>query len=350
LQIEKSVLGLLDDIGLETICCRLYFLYPELVKQFMASVRVSYVNDRKHNAQEGALIFFIRGVRYSLPVRDLCDIYGFDNDITGVSLPGQFKDSQIFWSWFGNGIYDSKDAVHSEIRHPVLGYFVRLISSTLLCKMEPGKMRLSELLLLYNALHDFFLDNLGFEQVDRNVNFGAVFAHHFVSLKTKPFIGRGQKSERVGSLLTPIFKHFCINFKGEEVNTTCVIMDEAYRKNSHSLKGNLMWCFRDDTCQHMIRLPRPALTEITGEHEEIGFHPDPSLLHAKPRTRRQRVSASGSAPTQTEDEFIDPAGGPKVGSSSSALPYQLPSPPPIPLEQQVFQQYASTISRASRTP
>jgi len=100
-----------------------------------------------------------------------------------------------------------------------------------------------------------------------------------------------------------------------------------------------MWCFRDDTCQHMIRLPRPALTEITGEHEEIGFHPDPSLLHAAPRTRRQRVSASGSAPTQTEDEFIDPAGGPKVGSSSSALPYQLPSPPPIPLEQQVFQQY-----------
>jgi len=60
--------------------------------------------------------------------------------------------------------------------------------------MEPGKMRLSELLLLYHALHDFFPDNLGFEQVDRNINFGAVFAHHLVSLKTKPFTGRGQKS------------------------------------------------------------------------------------------------------------------------------------------------------------
>ena len=89
----------------------------------------------------------------------------------------------------------------------------------------------------------------------------------------------------------------------------------------------------------MIQLPRPALTENTGEHEEIGFHPDPSLLHAAPRTRRQRGSAAGSAPTQTEDEFIDPAGGPRVGSSSSALPYQLPSPPPIPMEPQVFQQY-----------
>jgi len=63
LQIEKSVLGLLDDIGLGTICCKQYDLYPELVRQFMVSVRVYYVNDRKRNAQEGALIFFIRGVR-----------------------------------------------------------------------------------------------------------------------------------------------------------------------------------------------------------------------------------------------------------------------------------------------
>jgi len=96
LQIEKSVLGLQNDIGLGTICCRQYDLYPELVKQFMASVMVTYLHDRKRNAQEGALIFFIRGVRYSLPLRDLCDIYGFDNDLTGVSMPGPFKDSQIF--------------------------------------------------------------------------------------------------------------------------------------------------------------------------------------------------------------------------------------------------------------
>jgi len=264
---------------------------------------------------------------------------GFDNDLTRVSLPGQFKDSQIFWSRFGNGIYDSKDEVHSEIRHLVLQYLVRLISSTLLCKIEPGKMRLSELFLLYHALHNFFPENLGFEQVDRNVNFGAVFAHHLVSLKTKLFTGRGQKSERVGSLLTPIFEHFRISFEGEEVNTTRVTMDETYLKNSHWLKGNLLWCFKDDTWQHMIQLPRPAHTKITGEHEEIGFHPDPSLLHAAPRTRRQRGSASRSAPTQTEDEFIDPGGGPRVGSSSSALPYQVPSPPPIPMEPHVFQQY-----------
>ena len=89
----------------------------------------------------------------------------------------------------------------------------------------------------------------------------------------------------------------------------------------------------------MIQLSCTALTKITCEHEELSFCPDPSLMHAAPRTRRHRGLSSRSVPTQTEDEFIDPAGGPRVGSSSSALPYQLPSPPPIPMEPHVFQQY-----------
>ncbi|CAB81120.1 putative polyprotein [Arabidopsis thaliana] len=151
---------------------------------------------------------------------------------------------------------------------------------------------------------EFTNDSLGFEEVDRDVNFSAVFAHHLVSLKTKPFTGKGKKSERVGSLLTPIFQHFRISFEGEEVNTTRFTMDETYLKNSHWLKGNLLWT--------------------------------------------QRGSSSGSAPTQTEDEFIDPAGGPRVGSSSSALPYELSSPPPILMEPQVFQQYVVDSFKSAR--
>jgi len=111
--------------------------------------------------------------------------------------------------------------------------------------MKPGKMRLSMLLLLYHAVHDFFPDSFGVEEVVRDVNFGVVFAHHLVSLKTKPFTRKRKKSKRVGSLLTPIFEHFCISFEGEEVNTTRFTMDERYLKNFHWLEGNFLWCFRD---------------------------------------------------------------------------------------------------------
>jgi len=130
-------------------------------------------------------------------------------------------------------------------RFPI--YLVRLIRSTLLCKMKPGKMRLSVLLLLYHAVHHFFPNSFGVEEVDRDVNFGVVFAHHLVSLKTKSFTRKGKKSKRVGSLLTPIFEHFHISFEGEEVNTTRFTMDERYLKNFHWLKDNFLWCFRDET-------------------------------------------------------------------------------------------------------
>ena len=39
-------------------------------------------------------------------------------------------------------------------------------------------------------------------------NIGAVFAEHLVKLKMKPFQSKGRKKETVGSLLTPIFRHY----------------------------------------------------------------------------------------------------------------------------------------------
>ncbi|KAG7528280.1 hypothetical protein ISN44_Un202g000010, partial [Arabidopsis suecica] len=241
-------------VSIDTIIFH-YDLYHELVRQCMAFVRVYYVNDRKRNAQEGALIFFILGVRYSLPLRVLCDIYGFDNDLTGVSLLGQFKDAQIFWSRFGNGIYDSKDAVHSEIRHPVLRYLVRLINSTLLCKMEPCKMRLYELLLLYHAVHDFFQIAWDLRRLTAMSTLALCLLITWSLSRPSPL------------------QHFHINFEGEEVNTTIFTMDENYLKNSHWLKGNLLWCFRDDTWHHMIQLPFPALTELQARMRSLVFVP-----------------------------------------------------------------------------
>jgi len=103
----------------------------------------------------------------------------------------------------------------------------------------PGKLssRWSGLYIIHSvrlyAVHDFFPQTLRFEDVDRNVNFGAVFAHHLVFLKTKPFTGTRKKIERIGSLLTHIFEHFHISTKGEKVVTKRVTMDETYLKNAH---------------------------------------------------------------------------------------------------------------------
>ncbi|CAL9232059.1 unnamed protein product, partial [Arabidopsis halleri] len=116
--IEDTVLGMLGAIGLGMICTKQYDMFPELVRQFLATVRVGYDNERVKNAREGFISFFIRGVRYSLLLRELCEIYGFDGDAPHVVLPERFDGIQDFWSYFGNGVYDSKRSAQTDIRHP----------------------------------------------------------------------------------------------------------------------------------------------------------------------------------------------------------------------------------------
>ncbi|CAL9222562.1 unnamed protein product [Arabidopsis halleri] len=106
--IENTVLGMLEAIGLGTICTKQYDMFPELVRQFIATVRVGYEKEREKNARDGFLSFFIRGVRYSLPLRELAEIYGFGGELPCVALPDRFDGIQNFWSYIGNGEYDSK--------------------------------------------------------------------------------------------------------------------------------------------------------------------------------------------------------------------------------------------------
>ena len=50
------------------------------------------------------------------------------------------------------GIFDSGSAHQTDIRHPTLRYFMKVLANTLLCKMEPSKVRVQELTLVYYAV------------------------------------------------------------------------------------------------------------------------------------------------------------------------------------------------------
>ena len=62
-------------------------LYPELVRQFMPTVNVYYANERAKRANEGVLAFYIRGIRYRVPLSTLCTIYTFENERQLSILP-----------------------------------------------------------------------------------------------------------------------------------------------------------------------------------------------------------------------------------------------------------------------
>ncbi|KAL1194426.1 hypothetical protein V5N11_010338 [Cardamine amara subsp. amara] len=120
MKIQGDVQLALENIGLGTLCTKHYELYPDLVRQFMATVQV-YYSGTYPKAQEGTLTFFIRGVRYRISIPELCTIFGFATHPTGITLDGNVTtDIQTYWSRFAEGRYSSRGSMQTDIRHPVL--------------------------------------------------------------------------------------------------------------------------------------------------------------------------------------------------------------------------------------
>ncbi|CAA7023771.1 unnamed protein product [Microthlaspi erraticum] len=239
---------------------------------------------------------------------------------------------QSIWDVIAHGRYDSRGSAQTDVRHPVLRYVIRLIANTILCKSEPGKIRLGEFMLLSYGLDDLHEEGKPKWKRLRRINFGALFAHHLASLKAKPFSTPGPKFETVGSLLTPIFQHLNISLADTEVIGTRSSMDEAHLKSAKWLKTGRLWCFRVEIVDYMVRLPEQSLTTITESRSSISFLPEPRYLLTPPLAR----SHTGSTPrTRVSRSAAD------IPSTSSTVPpaLSLPAAPPIPMETEVFQRY-----------
>ena len=106
-------------------------LYPEVVRQFMATVNVYYANERAKKASEGVMTFFIRDIRYRVPLLTLCTIYGFETERQHAIVP-DLPGIGTFWSHIATGFFDAAKTVQSDIRHPTLRYFMKALANTLL--------------------------------------------------------------------------------------------------------------------------------------------------------------------------------------------------------------------------
>ena len=190
------------------------------------------------------MTFLARGTRYRITIPELYCIYGFTESVASHTIP-PFRHLERFWDIVGTGVWDTNRAVLSDIRHPALRYFLRLLANTLVCKMEPNKVRIKELTLLFCVVNDV-VDMVELDE-DSKVNppnLGAVFAAHLVELKKKPFTSRGKKKETVGSLLTPIFQYLGICLDPRSAERDHAFLDEQHLVHSLWLEEGKLWHFR----------------------------------------------------------------------------------------------------------
>ena len=247
LGIRSDLEDLFVELGMGNFATHPQVLYPELVRQFMATVNVYYANERAKKASEGVLTFFICGIRYRVPHLTLCTIHGFETERHHAIIP-DFPGIGTFWSHIATGFFDATKTFQSDIRHPTLRYFMKVLANTLLCRMEPSKVRVQELTLVYYTVRSLVqMEGIEEPTDDSWPNLGAIFAEHLAKLKMKPFQSTGKKRETVGSLLTPIFVHCGVPLDDADMDGRIVYMDAAHLTNSQWLKDDRNRCFRDET-------------------------------------------------------------------------------------------------------
>ena len=166
-------------------------------------------------------------------------------------------------------------------------------------KMEPNKVRVQELTLLYYTVRSLVpLGEISEPAHDLWLNLGAVFAEHLGKLKMKLIGGRGWKKETVGSLLTLIFMHIGIPLNQATVNRKRAYMDTAHLTYVQWLKDDCFWIFRDGAGTHLLELPQWMVTNLQGNLARLEFHSNPLLLrnlanipHRLPMPRAARAAA-----------------------------------------------------------
>ncbi|KAL0791221.1 hypothetical protein Bca101_007467 [Brassica carinata] len=120
LGIRSDLEAIFVDLGMGNIATNPHVLYPELIRQFMATVQVNYAHERVRTASEGILSFFICGICYRVPLSALSTIYGFQNtELQHAVVPG-FAGRLHFWEHIATGIFDSGPALQTDIRHSTL--------------------------------------------------------------------------------------------------------------------------------------------------------------------------------------------------------------------------------------
>ena len=259
---------------------------------------VFYANDRVRRVSKGILTFIVQGIRYRLPLLTLCDIYGFQNRDRSRCIVPPFLRQSVLWGHLASGYFNSGTATQTDIRHPTLHYFLKVLANTLLCKMEPKKIRVQELKMLYYTVRSLVPFGEIVEPVhDLWPNLGAVFAEHLMKLKMKPIGGRRLKKERVGSLLTLTFMHLGIPLAEATVIRTQAYMDAEHLTYAQWMKDDCFWSFGDGTRIYLLELPQRYVTDLQSDLTQFEFHPDPllprnpaNIPHRRPMPRAARAA------------------------------------------------------------
>ena len=283
LGIDEDVFETLQAMGIAPLCYATHELYPDLVRQVLATATISYEDFSAPCYANCSFSFMADGEYCSLSLDKLNEIYEIANQPRGVAVAKKFAPSNTFWDFIANGNFTPGKAYQSQIRNPALRVIAKIISNLLFAKDQTSKVTNGELQTLYAGIEDEIRasgSGIPIQKVKTNPSF------HFITMlyERRLCLMHGtNKKDRSGSLLTPLFKHFCIDLRKYKVNTEIQYLDIKYLMACHIMRDEDTYNFFDkEGTQLFTKLPHPEITRLS-VFDNVRFLPPPELLCTDPR-------------------------------------------------------------------
>ncbi|XP_033141193.1 uncharacterized protein LOC117132011 [Brassica rapa] len=292
LGLESDVFETLDVMGLAPLCYQAQVLYPDLVRQLLATAQITYQNPTAPTYENCYFSFMADGKFCSISLHDLNELLEIADTPREVSVDKKFAPANAFWDLIATGKFTSRKAYQSQIRNPTLRIIAKIVSNILFAKEHTSKVTNGELQVLYTGLEDEIRRDrvIPIQTVKTNPGFLLIT---MLSERKDSMVRTEDKKDRCGSVLTPLFKRFNIDLDSYTVVPELEYIDTAYLITCHILRDESTYKFTDkDGITLYCKLPLPGLTDFT-TLDNIVFLPNAEHLCVDPRAPIPDENAAG---------------------------------------------------------
>ncbi|KAF2556891.1 hypothetical protein F2Q68_00014239 [Brassica cretica] len=236
LGLHEDLHAVLQVLGIADLCHITYPLYPDLVRQVLATTELTFKKPDFPIFEEASFTFFASGVKHSISLEKLTEIYEISEEYTATSFPRKFPPEQAFWKFIASKDFKSRSASQSRIRNPVLRIAAKILSNLLFSKDQTPKVQRAELQLLFAGVEDEIRSaNIGIPIAQMMTSPGCVLVQMFVDKKARVTKG-SLKKDRSGGLLTHLFRHLKLDLSLYQYNETPAFIDIPYLINCQILR------------------------------------------------------------------------------------------------------------------
>ncbi|KAF2533143.1 hypothetical protein F2Q70_00029553 [Brassica cretica] len=247
---EPRVLGIAD------LCHITHPLYPDLVRQVLATAELTFKRSGFPIFKEASFTFYASGVKLSISLEKLTEIYEISEEYTKTSFPRKFPPEQAFWKFIASGDFKSRSAstlrpIHFQLglalaslfRNLVLRIAAKVLRNLLFSKDKTSKVTRGELQMLFAGVKDEIKSaDIGIPTSEMKTSPGCVVVQMFVDKKARVIKG-SLKKDCSGSLLTPLFRHLELDLSPYQCNETMQFVDAPYLINCQILRDEATYSF-----------------------------------------------------------------------------------------------------------